>query len=154
MASGMLDFYRGVDVKYQALAQMIVRPKYGAGVIASGSKQVIGSQANTLVGVDGKGMTYGGIVWLDDTLTQANSQVRLLSDDETLNDISFLRLNDYGITKPRSAVITINRYDAVNFIYSVGVSYGLTFEKSFELSYTEVYGRTPTVHYRLFYALI
>ena len=29
MASGLPDYYRGVDVAYQALSEMIVRPKYG-----------------------------------------------------------------------------------------------------------------------------
>lgn len=154
MASGRADYHVGVDVAYQALTEMIVRPKYGGGLIASGSKEVTASIQNTLVSIAGTGMTYGGSVWLDYTLTQANSRVLLGCEGVAITDLSFKRLNDYRITKPASSVVFLNRYDPISFIYSVGISYGVTFESSLILNYLEEHGTTPTVHYRLIYALI
>lgn len=154
MASGMLDYYRGVDVAYQALSQMIVRPKYGGALLAWGSKYCTANVQNTLVGIAGKGMIYGGAVWLDYTLPQANSQVWLGIDGYTITNLSFERLLLYGINQPRSWPVSLLHADHVNRIYAVGISYGITFETQVVLAYYEQNGFTPTVHYRLVYALI
>lgn len=154
MASGLPDYYRGVDVTYQTLSQMITRPKYGGALLAWGSLEVTANVQNTLCGVAGKGMVYGGVVWLDYTLSQANSQVWLGIDTYTVTNLSMLRLNAYSVNRPRSWPVSILKYDSVNYIYSVGISYGLTFEKQLVLAYYEQNGFTPTVHYRLIYALI
>lgn len=154
MASGMLDYYRGVDVKYQALAQMIVRPKYGGALLAWGSKYCTANVQNTLCGIAGKGMVYGGAIWMDYTLTQADSQVWLGVDGYTLTNLSWARLKEFGILQPRSWPLSLLKYDSKNFIYCAGVSYGLTFESQVVLAYYEQNGFNPTVHYRLVYALI
>lgn len=154
MASGLPDYYRGMDLAFQALAELIVRPKYGAALLESGQIAVDANAETSLAAIAGKGMTYGGVVWLDDTNSQANAQVRLKTDDVNLSNLSFLRMIDYGIKNPRSWPVTINTYNQTDFIYSVGISYGVTFESKLEIAYLEANGRTPTVHYRLVYTLI
>lgn len=154
MATGRPDYYSAVDITLQALSQLIVRPKFGGAIIESGSKEIVASVANNLAAVSGKGMVYGGAVWLDYTSTQANSVVSLIVDMQEINDLSFLRMNEYGINRARTAVVTLNKYDAVNFVYSAGISYGVTFESGITLTYTEEHGTTPTVHYILVYTLI
>jgi len=154
MAAGLPDYLRGMDVTLQALAELIVRPKYGGALLAWGSKTVTASSQNTLVGINGKGMIYGGVVWLDYTLTQANSQVWLGIDGYTLTNLSFKRLLDYSILPPRVWPATLLKYNSVDFIYSVGISYGITFETQLVLAYLEEHGTTPTVHYRIVYTLI
>lgn len=142
MASGLPDYYRGV------------RPRYGGARIVSDSKQVTKNIQTNLVAISGRGMTYGGAVWLDYTLTQANSRVLLGCEGVAITDLSFLRLNDYGIDQTKTLPVSLNRYDPISFIYSVGISYGITFESSLILNYLEQHGTTPTVHFRLVYALI
>lgn len=154
MAKGLPDYNRGVDIKYQELNQVTTRPKYGGGIMKPGIVEVTASDYTLLRLVNGKGMLYGGALWLDYKFTQANSQVWLKTDNYVLNDLSFIRLSEYGIDNPRSAPVTLNVFDSENHIYSVGFSYGITFETSLELGYFEKYGKTPTVHYRLMYALI
>jgi len=154
MASGLPDYFRGVDVAYQNLSEMITRPKYGGALMESGSETLVPDGWATLDLIIGKGMLYGATIWLDHTSSQANSYLDVLLDGTSLNNISFLRLNDYGIAKPRSSIITINKYDPVDHIYSVGLSYGLTFESYLMLIYYEEHNTNPTVHYRLVYALI
>lgn len=154
MASGLPDHYRGVDVAYQALSEMTVRPKYGQVFLKSGSEEANPNSDQILTLITGKGMIYGGVVWLDYTSTQANSYIKLLLDAEQMNDLSFLRLNEYRITNPRSSVVTINKYDSVNYVYSVGISYGLTFDSYLMLVYSNDYANTPTIHYRIVYTLL
>jgi len=154
MAAGLPDYLRGMDVTLQALAELIVRPKYGTALLEAGTLGVTANIDNPLVEIPGKGMIYGGAVWLDDTNSQANGEVRLWVDDVNLSPLSFLRLIDYGMAKPRTWPVTINVYNNVDFIYSAGISYGITFEDKLKISYDENNGRTPTVHYRLVYTLI
>lgn len=154
MSSGLPDYYRGVDIAYQALAQMIVRPKYGGALQFEGSTTVQGNFMTTLAAVFGRGVVYGGTVWLDHTSSQADSELLLLLDGTFIYSPGFLRMNDYGILNPRSSIVSLNKYDAVNHIYSLGLSYGITFEEHLAVAYWEKNGTTPTVHYNLAYALI
>ncbi|KKM97804.1 hypothetical protein LCGC14_1164370 [marine sediment metagenome] len=154
MASGAPDYYSRVDVAIQALSEMVVRPKFGGALMEAGSMEVVANIANPLVAVAGKGMIYGGVLWLDNTSTQANSEAQLWLDGTNLNNLSFLRLRDYGLDNPRSTVVTIKKYDPTNFIYSAGFSYGLTFDAVLSLMYREQHGVTPTVHWRLVYTLL
>lgn len=154
MASGLPDYYRGVDIAYQALAQMIVRPKYGGAKISEGYLDVTVDKYNLLLSISGKGMTYAGTVWLDYTLTQANAQVRLEIDGVMVTSLRFVELKLYGINNPKTAIVTLNAFDGENFIYSAGISSGITFETSLKLYYREANLTTPRVWYRLIYALI
>lgn len=154
MVSGLPDYYRGVDITLQALSELIVRPKYGGALLAWGSKTVTKDVQNTLVGIAGKGMIYGGAVWMDYNLTQADSQVWLGIDGYTTTNLSWARLKEFGMTQPRTWPVSLLKYDSVNFIYCAGISYGITFETQVVLAYYEQNGFTPTVHYRLVYTLI
>lgn len=154
MASGLPDYFSGVDIAYQNLSEMINRPKYGGALLAWGSKTVTANVQNTLCGIVGKGMIYGGAVWFDYTLPQADSQVWLGIDGYTITNLSFERLLIYGLKHPRSWPVSLLHCDQVNQIYSVGISYGITFETQLVLAYYEQNGTTPTVHYRLIYTLI
>lgn len=131
-----------------------IRPEQGAAKSVFGKKTVVLFDLTTLLKVDGKGIVYGGVVWLEYTASQKTSIVYALIDGSYVQSYSFLRLQRYGIFEPRSVVITLNAYDDVNFIYSVGVSYGITFNKSFELVYSEQAGDTPDVNYNLVYSLL
>lgn len=154
MAAGTPDYYRGVDVAYQALAQMIVRPKYGGAVQVSGNTAVSANGVTLLASISGKGVIYGGSVWLDFTSSQANAEIMMKLDGAFIFSQSFLRMKDYSILNPRSSIITLNKFDGTNFIYSAGLSYGITFESALDLGYNEQQGDTPTVHFNVVYALI
>ena len=154
MASGLPDYYRGVDIAYQALSQMIVRPKYGGALQTKGQLVVDASVPTRLANIVGKGVLYGGVVWLDPATTQANSFIQMKLDGWIFASLSFLRMLNYGVANPRSSVFTLNVFDGTNNLYSVGLSYGITFETYLDLYFNETYGDTPTVFYDLVYALI
>lgn len=154
MSTGLPDFYRSVDVAQQSLEVVTNRPKYGGGVLSAGQLTTTGSSLNSLVAIEGRGMVYGGSIWLDHTSTQANSEVWLSIDGLRIASMSLFRLKEYNVVDPGKAVITINKFDSVNKIYSVGISYGLTFETDLGLLYNEKHGTTPTVHFRIIYTLL
>ncbi len=142
MAHGMPDYNKDV------------RPKYGGALQKKGSLAVDASVPTRLTNIEGKGVLYGGVVWLDPATTQANSAVLMKLDGTLLSSLSFVRMADYGVNNPRNSVFTLNKYDSVNKVYSVGLSYGITFESYLDLYYYETYGNTPTVFWDLVYALI
>ena len=154
MASGLPDFYRSIDIAKQTLPELFNRPKFGGGILSSGQLAVTDGVLNSLVQINGKGMVYGGSIWLDYTASQANSEIWLGIDGVNIEGLSLIRLRDFGVVEPGSAVITLNKFDSVNFIYSVGISYGLTFETRLDLKYNENHSATPTVHFRIIYTLI
>jgi len=88
MAHGLPDWYRGVDIAYQALSELITRPTYGGAIGSSGSKTVYANNTVTLINISGQGMIYGIYVRVSHTATQRDSGVRLELDSNLLFDES------------------------------------------------------------------
>lgn len=154
MASGLPDFWRSIDVAGQSLAEMINRPKYGGAIQVAGSLTVTAMLANVLFLIEGQGMIYGGTLWLDYTSSQGNAEIQMKLDGVGIGFPSLVRMKNYSMNHPRSSIVSLNTFDSVNNIYSVGLSYGITFESSFQLAYSENNGGTPLVWFNIFYTLI
>lgn len=154
MSHGLPDWYRGVDIAYQALAEMITRPKYGAAQVAEASEVVDASGVTELISITGKGMIYGGALWMDYTSTQKDSSPLLTIDGNEFRDDGLYTINFMNWNNPLILPISILKYDDTNFVYCVGFAYGYTFETSVLVSYSEKHGTTPTVNASLYYALI
>lgn len=154
MAHGLPDYYRGVDIAYQALAELITRPKYGGSQAESGTEVIAGSSNADLFTVSGKGMVYGGNVRLDETSVHYTDKVTLVLDGVDLSSLSFQTMNTYSITNPRLFPTPLQKYDNTNHIYSAGFSYGYTFEESVAVNYANNQGDSVTVYYNFYYALI
>lgn len=154
MSHGLPDYYRGVDIAYQALAEMIVRPKYGGALSEVGNVAVTASAETVLVSISGKGMIYGGGVMCNPVNSQMNSQPKLVIDGETVFQQSYNMLAQYGIDTPRSFPVSLTKFEDATRWYCACISYGLTFETGVKVSYVETHGNTPTVGYVLCYALV
>lgn len=142
MASGMPDYYRGV------------RPRYGASKTVIGGGAVGANVKTDLVEVTGKGMIYGGNVYLSYTSTQKDGIPILKVDGTEISTINFFTMNFFGLCKGYSYPFSLLVFDDTNFVYSAGVAFGFTFEEGVEVVYDERNGGTPTVVCRLVYALI
>lgn len=142
MATGLPDYLREI------------RPVYGGGIASAGELVVTANTLNELLEVIGKGMVYGGYLYLDYSSTQKGGVVKLEIDGEIILGEDFQTMVKYGVKIPRSFVASLLAYDDVNFVYAVGLSYGMTFEQSLKLYYHEMDGATPTLNYRVVYALI
>lgn len=154
MASGRPDYFRGVDITYQTLAQITNRPKYGGALSAGGAEVMPANEELSLALITGKGMIYGGYIWVDYSASQAEGLVSLYVEGTLILAIDLLDLKKFCIDRAWAGPFYIMNYDDVDFIYSLGVSYGLTFESSFEFRYTERDGGTPIVYFDIVYALI
>lgn len=154
MVSGLPDYYRGVDIAYQALTQVIVRPKYGGAKSAWGSKPVTANDTTQLLKINSKGMLYGGVAYMAYALSQAKGLFELKVDGSFITDKSLVSLNAFNITQPQSYPVYLLVFDDNGHVYSVAVSNGITFESEVILSYVEDDGGTPTIYFDLTYALI
>lgn len=142
MSSGMPDYTK------------VVRERYGA---ANSVKWGLAVGANCLTelgSMSGKGIIYGGFLTTDSVASQLNGYPILKVDGKMLEYGSFFTTNKYGLTKEHSYPMYELLYDNVNFIYTVGVMPGITFEESVALLYREWEGDTPTVIGCLIYALM
>ena len=142
MVSGTPDYYQ------------TVRQTYGAAQILSGGVNVVASVVTELGIVYGKGMIYGGVIYIDEALSQKNSKALMFVDGVQLNIISMLDLNKRNISREDQQPIYITQYNEVNYQYTVCLSQGITFESSFKISYDEEHGDTPSVGFEVFYALV
>lgn len=154
MGHGLPDWYRGVDVAYQALSEMIVRPKYGAATPTAFSVAVAANDQTRIVTVSGKGVIYGLVVYVQGTNVQHDDYLTYDIDGVTYDDVTmeyFLLWNDI---LPPGALGWLGCYDEVNYRYAIHVGTGITFETSATVYYNETHGRTPTVFGIGYYALI
>jgi len=142
MAVGMADY------------SSVIRPKYGATAKVEGAQVVPADLTTTIATVGGRGMLYGGFIQVLHASTQRLSVPIIYVDGVHIVATAFYYLDKMGTKEPRAYPIVILAYDDVNFIYSVGISYGLTFETEVELKYNENHSTTPTVVWSLVYALI
>lgn len=142
MAIGLPDYSRGI------------RPGYGAPMSSDGSKVVAALGYTPLLEVTGKGMLYGGLVFLNHDSTQASGEVLLVVDGRYMITQSFYNLNLLGVNAPGYFPIILIKYDETNFIYAVGLGYGVTFDESLAVVYNELNTTTPTVFALLMYAVV
>lgn len=154
MASGRPDYFKGVDLTYQSLAQIINRPKYGGALTTIGGVVVTANERTALTTVAGKGMLYGGVLFLGHTGSQKTAYPLLEVDGELIAHMKFETLMELGIDKPLSYPLFLLVYDDVGFEYCVAVMQNVTFETGFNLIYDEREGETPTVYFHVCYALV
>jgi len=142
MASGLPDY------------QQTVRPRYGGAKIKCGTLLLAASVENTLCNISGKGMIYGGGLSTKVSTIQANSIIKLYIDGEVFYMVSWdIMYSNQHINTPAYPIFLL-KCDPINFIYSCGLSPGITFETGVKFSYTEAHTGRPTFYWNLLYALI
>jgi len=154
MAHGLPDWYRGVDIAYQALSEIINRPKYGECDSVTFSGNTIPNSEKTMTTVTGKGISYGGYAFINPGTTQKNDIVRVYVDGSLVASASFAFLDLYNINTEYAAIAYIKKYDDAEFVYVVGISAFITFETQFKLAYLEQHGNVTVYSGRFNYALI
>ncbi len=142
MTSGLPDYGLGV------------RPQYGGAKFVKAVTAVLANVKTSLISVTGKGMIYGGELRVLGTERQMLDVPILSIDGVEISDTNFDNMRGWGFDVERVAPFYIRHFDGVNFLYSVGLTNGFTFESSFEILYDEKDGGTPGVSCRAYYALL
>lgn len=144
MASGMPDYHK------------VIRPRFGGAKSIYANVTVVGGAETEIVSVTGRGMLYGGYGLLQHDAVQHASMFRLYADGNVLSNHSFMTLYNYDLTTENAPTVYLRKiYEVLPlYMYSVGLSYGITFETELKLTYVEVGGYTPRVFANMTYALI
>jgi len=154
MSKGTVDWYRGIDIVYQNLGEIIQRPKFGIVAPAEYANFVAASAVTTLVDISGIGNIYWGSIGVTGAGIQEDDYFIFTIDGIPLTSATFRRAEDYGTNTPRLPGVFLDKLDNVNFRYSAALGANITFETSVVIQYVETYGRNPYVVSRLVYALI
>lgn len=154
MAKGLPDYYRGIDLTYQALSELINRPKYGGAQRAVSAANATANDTRSYVTVSGKGMLYAGCVYLQHTASQKTGKPYLVVDGFSLATWSFDDMLSLGMVTTWIKPVFLTKFDDVNFIYCAALMYGITFETSLEILYEESEGETPNIVTELIYAVV
>lgn len=152
MGHGLPDYYEGVDVAYQALAEMVVRPKYGNPNAAAGSGVWVAAVDAAWTTIAGKGMVYGGFIRLSHTdVTIDDDYVYLILDGNTLGKWSVVIRKDYGWDSPAKSALYLSYYDGSEYVISFRPE--ITFETSLVL-WLKTDSTAWAWKYEIYYALI
>jgi len=154
MSHGLPDYYRGVDIAYQALSEIIIRPKYGAAEEAAGFTACAVGENTTLVSITGRGVTYGGYIWVNHDESCAGDIYMLKTEGETIFYVTPESLNMFNFVRPAASALFLCCYDAVNYMYAVAIAPGITFETGLAIVYHAAGASAPDVNYNICYALI
>ncbi len=142
MSSGLPDYFR------------LVRPVHGGAAQEVEQKTAVASGITYLSAAKGKGIIYGGTLICQGVATQKTSIPRMFIDDGSLSAATFFALNYWSMNSEKASLFYALGYDDTNFVYSVGIMPGITFDKELKIAFSEVEGNTPMVTSYLMYALM
>ncbi len=142
------------NISVQDLAELIMRPKYGAGT--AGDIQVVCSAGTTttLLTVNAKGMIYWGHLYAPGAVDHQTDQPILYLDESLISSQSFGTLRARRITKPHEGSMYTILFDDTLYDYGVGIGPQHTFESKVELKYNNKSAESITVFGGLIYATI
>ncbi len=143
-----------IDIAAQNLSEIINRPKYGGAQRAASTADAWANDTRSYITVSGKGMLYGGSLFLEHTASQKTGKPILMVDGVSLAQWSFEDSLSLGMVKPWIKAMFLTKYDDVNFVYCVAFMYGITFETSLQILYEESEGETPNITAEFIFAVV
>lgn len=142
-----------LNLKSQDLAEVINRPKYGGALLATGTKTFDGAWNGELLDVSGKGQTYFATMLSSPSVDRSSDSIQITVDGQNLSPHTISQLYTYGADKPLSYPVFIQHFDNDIFYYVIGMSYGVTFEQSLNITWSTGY-TGHSVTYYITYAVV
>lgn len=143
-----------LNIKAQDLSEIINRPKYGAANKLEAIVTVVAGTSTLLGTITGKGILYGGHLWVQPSNAAPFDSLMLKIDGTTLLGSKFGHMHELSINKEHAAGVYELHYNHTLRHYCVGIMPGITFESEVEFYYSEGGGFTPTPRLNVIYALI
>ena len=128
--------------------------RHGSVKQKSFSVTVLPNVTTELCSATGKGIIYGGFIYVLKYSSAYLDEPRIEIDNLMFDAICFYLLDNYNICHPTAYPFIMLKYDENNYDYAVGISKGITFEKKLRILYSEHHGDTPEVKGFLNYALL
>ena len=110
--------------------------------------------ATTLCNIKGKGVIYGGHILPDATAVRKTDEIECIIDDYASGAFSISKLEFRNITRPYLFPIYLNAYNNTHWIYTIGITPNIVFDKSFKIRYWETIHSGLVVYLYLDYALL
>lgn len=154
MTKGFTDWDVPVNINAQTLGEIISRPKYGAAELLSSLDEVTTDGLTPIVSVSGTGMLYGGFMHFSAAELTNTASVDVIIDNATIFTLTFSSLFLFGPVFPQSYIGYLQIYNIVDHIFSIGFSYGVTFESSIEFLVRRRVGVRLVVNTRIYFATI
>lgn len=129
-----------------------VFPRYGGALLADDKVDGEAGVVTPLVTVGGKGVIYGGHVYVVCPTAHTTDKPLLYLDDTLMTDKSFYTLSLRNIAQSTIYPLYLSLYDTTNHCYGVGISPLMSFESKIELKYDNKGADLVLVYYSLIYA--
>jgi len=156
MAHGAPDWWTRsrIDIIAQALAYLKARPVYGEAKLEFGEKTIAANTVETLFSINGRGMTYGGIIYTIEGGNAENDKVSLYVDGTGIASMSFNTLKDLGLTRPNDWVMWVSTFNPDSWYWCMCIRYGITFDSQLRMVYDRNHDTNVKVNYKMVYALL
>ncbi len=146
MGNDTRDYTRPIDIVLQALAKQFVNLRNGTPFRMSFIGAVAPNFTFPLIEAQGAGVFYGGYATVTSSASQKNDNISFVIDGITYPFPSFQTMLDNGNFGGNDIIGGLACFDETNFIYTLKFGFGITFETSFLIQYTETHGRFATMN--------
>ena len=123
-----------LNLAAQDLAEVISRSKYGSANSWYTSQTCTAGQVQGLGSVSGKGVVYGGFVYVNEAWN-VNDQVYIYCDQKPVDILKVGQAWNDDLTCYRPHQLYINNYDLITPRLHIGIGGGWTFETKFEVAF-------------------
>jgi hypothetical protein len=155
MASGHTDWQNLVNIALQALAEVIVRMKYGTPNRVLWDDSIAAGGSATLFTVLGTGTIYSGFIHFHGASSLAQSIPMLYIDGNPVDyNMTIDAMRIYNDTSFGMLPFNLQHFDETSFVYSVLFAPYMTFETSFELTLTNPGANILSGTAQMTYALV
>lgn len=143
------------NVVLQKIAELTIRPKYGAAKQLTWADSIDDGAVRTLFTESSKGIIYGGCFYsYGAAMSHGEDELIVVVDDFPLYTPSLSGMVKRNLTQYPSGAFTLTLYDDVNYRYSVILLKGITFESSIYVRYNNVTAEDVFVDAKMIYAII
>lgn len=129
-------------------------PKYGALKSISDYHSSSGSGEKTLVNINGKGIVFGGRIWVLSSDARNYDIIRMYIDGESSFSMAMSHMNLYDVDYNSQLPVFLIYYDELNPRYEIGIRSGITFDSNFKLTYYQSNPTAFSIFYDFYYTLI
>ena len=143
-----------LNIAGQLLSYTTSRSTCGGGIMGE-TGIFVASSATTSLGIyTGKGVIYGGVIYSSPVSSIINDIITVKVDGNEILSSTWSTVMYYGMVRHGDFIGHLSMYDNVNFKYALNIQYGITFEGTIEVEYTETYGNSPFISSNIVYGLM
>ena len=143
-----------INLNAQGLPQLTSRAISGAPDRESEEDAAVPPGLSSLLTITGKGQIYSCLVIVAGAESHGEDIPYFTMDGKVMNYLDIVTLMSNRLYHPNNCPAYVSRYDDINFLYTVSMSAGFTFETNYVLSYLNNTEEDVSVIYDVAYSLV